>query len=270
MPAIPSPGFSLSCCSIALRDKPVLEALEVLAGAGFPAVELWQGHFGGLGPDGLADLRESCRNLGLAVPVLAPYFSFTRGPARLEDSLRDAEAVLSAGAVLGVKKIRTFVDCGPDGLSGARAGAADWQVAGAGLRRLCRLDPAVEFVVETHDNTLADSVPSIRRLFDMVAMPNLRLNFQANEDFLARGFLASLEDLYPLVSHMHWQQVRPDHTHTYLEEPGLIDFRELVAFLRRKNYTGGASVEYCWAGVPPERLETAARFLTAVCEAGEA
>jgi sugar phosphate isomerase/epimerase len=264
MSALPSPGFSLCCCSIALRDKPVFEALEVLAGAGFAGVELWQGHFSGLDASGLAGLREKCRALGLSVSVLAPYFSFTRGSDRLEESLREAEKILVAGSVLGVKKIRTFVDCGPDGLPSARASAGDWEAAAVGLRRLCRLDPAVEFVVETHDNTLADSVPSIQRLFDAVAMPNLRLNFQANEDFLARGFLASLETLYPLVSHMHWQQVSSDHTHTYLEEPGLIDFRELTAFLRQKNYAGSASVEYCWPGVPPERVATAARFLAAV------
>lgn len=264
MLCVAATGFPVSCCSIALRDEPVAEALEKIAGAGFAAVELWLGHFKDLPDSGLREVDARCRCLGLETTVLAPYFSFTRGPVRAAESLRDAEAVLGAASVLGVKKIRTFVDCGPDGLASARATDADWTAATAGLRELCRLDDAVEFVIETHDNTLADSLPSVRRLLDMVAMPNLRLNFQANDDFMQRGFLACLEEVFPAVSHMHWQQVGAGNAHTYVEESGAVDFGELVAFLRRKNYAGSASVEYCWPDVPAERLGSARRFLARI------
>ncbi len=257
-------GFPVSCCSIALRDRPVVEALEMIAAAGFAAVELWAGHFQGLPASGLRELSAHGQRLGLQITVLAPYFSFTRGPARAAESLRDAEAVLGAAVVLGVKKIRTFVDCGPDGLASAGASDADWTAAAAGLQELCRLDEAVEFVVETHDNTLADTLPAVRRLLDAVARPNLRLNFQANDDFMKRGFLTCLQEVFPAVSHMHWQQVGVGNKHTYVEDPGAVDFGELVAFLRGKNYAGTASVEYCWPDVPPERIGSASRFLASL------
>lgn len=263
-----APGFPVSCCSIALRDKPVAEALERIAQAGFSAVELWLGHFQGLPDSGLREVAAQSRHLGVEITVLAPYFRFTRGPAWAEESLRDAGAVLGAAAVLGVKKIRTFVDCGPDGLASAQATDADWAAATAGLQKVCRLDGAVEFVVETHDNTLADTLPSVRRLLDAVAMPNLRLNFQANDDFMKRGFLACLQEVFPAVSHMHWQQIGPGNQLTYVEEAGAVDFGELVAFLRRKDYAGTASVEYCWPDVPEERLASACRFLEPLFAAG--
>ena len=256
-----STGFAVCCCSIALRTRPAEEAVAVVAGAGFPAVELWGGHFLDQEEPAWRALRTTCDALGLKVAVLAPYFSFTRGPERAAESLRTAETVLRAGRILGASKVRTFVDCGPDGLPSARAGEADWRAAVKGLQALCDLDPGTEFVVETHDNTLADGVEPIRRLFGAVDRANLRLNYQINEDFLRRGFLAALDELFPLVAHMHWQQATADGRHTYLEEEGAIDFGALIDVLHDRSYSGTVSVEYCWKDVEEERVGSTARFL---------
>lgn len=256
-----STGFSVCCCSIALRNRPAAEAVRVVAEAGFAGVELWGGHFLDQGESDWRALRGTCDTLGLSVPILAPYFSFTRGSERAAESLRTAETVLRAGEILGASRVRTFVDCGPDGLASARAGEADWKAAVEGLRALCDLDPGTEFVVETHDNTLADGVEPIRRLFGAVDRANLRLNFQINDDFLRRGFLAALDELFPLVAHMHWQQATADGRHTYLEEEGMIDFGALIEVLRARSYAGTVSVEYCWKDVEEDRVRSAARFL---------
>ena len=83
-------------------------------------------------------------------------------------------------------------------------------------------------VIETHENTLADTLPSIQRVFEEVQRPNLRLNYQGTEDFFERGYFECLETLYPLVSHMHWQQVPPGGVHDFIEESGIIDFPRLI------------------------------------------
>jgi sugar phosphate isomerase/epimerase len=241
--------FTISCCSIAFRDRPLHEALAEIARAGFAGVEIWHPHVAQMSGQELQDVAGAGARLGLKMTVLAPYFSFTRGQERRRESLRHAVEVLGTARTLGIGKIRTFVDCGDDGLSSREATAADWKDACDGLKELCALDPDIEFVVETHEATLADSLPSVRRLFHEVGAPNLRLNYQANSDFLERGFLACLQALFPFVSHMHWEQIKSGGGSTYLEESGLIDFAALISLLIERRYQGTASVEYCWSPV---------------------
>jgi sugar phosphate isomerase/epimerase len=258
--------FTIACCSIALRNKPIAEALEQIAAAGFRAVEILYPHVEKLDADGRRAVADQCRKLGVTPIVLAPYFSFTRGDEWVQRSLQTAREALEIAAVLGVKKIRTFVDIGPDGLPSARATEADWRAACAGLKELCALDPATEFVIETHENTLANTLPTVQRLLAEVDRPNLKINFQLTTDFAERGYMKCLETHFPHVTHMHWDQVRDDMSGTYIDEPGRIDFAELIAWLVAKGYRGTASVEYCWNPIDEERLPSAVRFLDGVME----
>ena len=262
--------FTISFCSIGLRNKPVTEALDQIARAGFRAVEILYPHLEKLNEEELHGVAAQCAKLGVKPIVIAPYFSFTRGAEWRQRSIETARAVLKAAAILQVKKIRTFVDIGPDGLPSQRATASDWAAACDGLRELCELDPGSDFVVETHENTLANTLPTIERLLKEVARPNLRLNFQANTDFMQRGFMQCLEILYPHVSHMHWEQVCDGKPSAYIDEPGQIDFAQLIGWLKAKGYRGSASVEYCWQPVDEERIPSAVRFLDAIVAGLEA
>ena len=254
-------SFLISCCSIALRDQSIYDAAEKIARAGFTGIEIWHPHIEKMDHTELRDVAEHCAGLGLKISVIAPYFSFTQGRERWEQSLQIAGRALESAKILGVKKIRTFIDCGPEGISSANASASHWISARDGLRKLCTLDPATEFVVETHENTLADTLPSVGRILEEVALPNLRLNYQANHDFLERGYLTCLEILYPAISHLHWEQIRTDESPTYIEEEGVIDFAAMLDFLREKKYSGTASVEYCWSPVEDARICTAWSYL---------
>ena len=170
----------------------------MVAEAGFSGVEVWYPHVEKLGETELREVKAQCSRLGLVPTVIAPYFYFTRGQEPLLETLRTAEAVVRAAQVLGISKVRTFTDCGPDGLASGDATPEDWRAARDGLRELCAMDPGMEFVVETHEQTLADSLPSVRRLLDEVATPNLRLNYQATAAFLEQGFFRMPEGAVPL------------------------------------------------------------------------
>lgn len=254
--------FLISCCSIALRNLPVFDAVERIARAGFPGVEILYPHIEQLDEAALRELKERCSSLGLAITMISPYFFFTRGREKAMESLRTAGKAIEAAHILGVKKIRTFIDCGPDGLPSSKAEDGHWQGARAGLKELCALDPAIEFAIETHENTLADTLPSVRRILEEVSAPNLALNYQANADFLQRGYLVCLASLFPAVTHMHWEQLMSDGAPTYIEETGVIDFAELIGFLRSRSYSGTASVEYCWTPVEEGRIDSAWRYLS--------
>ncbi len=258
--------FSISCCSIALREHPVAAAIDLIAAAGFGGIEFWFPHLENLDHAGLLNVSDQCARKQLTPLVISPYFSFTRGEEWKLKSLDTARQALKIAKVLEVGKIRTFVDIGPDGLPSHRATPTHWHAAREGLRELCALDPNSLFVVETHVNTLADTLPSVQRLLEEVDRPNLRLNFQANPDFLQRGYRESLEALFPYIHHLHWQQHRADGTETYLEEAGLINFQAVIEWLLSKNYRGTASVEYCWQPVDENRIGTAACFLSGIAK----
>lgn len=269
MPSIAEPPISsgskrplLSCCSIALRELPVSSAIEVIAKAGFRGVEIWFPHIQHLSNSELREVADRCMHLDLSVPVIAPYFSFTRGAEMLRNSLKTAETVLGAAEILRSEKVRTFIDIGRDGLASREAEPHHWKSATEGLKQLCALDTSRQFVVETHENTLADSLPSARRIVEEVTAPNLKINFQSNRDFLSRGYIPCLSALYPAVSHLHLQQIRADASETYVEEEGQIDFHEVLAWLRNHHYAESLSVEYCWTPVEAARLSSAFTFLT--------
>jgi sugar phosphate isomerase/epimerase len=262
--------FPVSCCSIALRDLGITEAVEIIAEAGFPGVEVWYPHVAGLDAEELRALKDRCAELQLGMPVISPYLRFTRGREEWLASMKTAEEVLLICKALGVRKVRTFIDTGDDGIASKDAEEEHWEAAIAGLKDLCGLDPGVEFVVETHENTLADTLPSVRKVFEAVGRGNLRLNYQATRDFLERGYVECLGELFPLVSHMHWEQIGEDSCATYLEESGVIDFPALIGYLAEKQYAGTASVEYCWLGVDERRVGSAWKYLAGIFEGGAA
>ena len=261
-------GFLVSCCSIAFRDKPITEALESIKAAGFCGVEIWFPHIEKMSEGELRELASLCSESGIRIPVIAPYFSFTRGPEAACQALSTAANAIRVAAILGCKKIRTFVDIGPDGLPSRLADKGDWDAACRGLRELCSMDPSIEFVLEAHENTLADTYPSIIHLFERVEAPNLKLNFQIVPDFLERGYMKCLRELFPLVGHLHLHQVAPRGVHTYIEEAGWIDFHELITFLRRQGYGGTASLEYCWSPVAAGRCDSEAAYLADCFDSG--
>ena len=117
-----------------MRDRPLAEAFQLISEAGFRAVEIWWAHLEKLAPEAQRTLAAKCAESNLAATVISPYFYFTRGPEWRERSLRTARDVLAAGTYFGTKKVRTFVDSGPDGLASVNATEADWAAARVGLQ----------------------------------------------------------------------------------------------------------------------------------------
>ena len=261
---MPKSPFTIACCSLALRNRPMQEAINIIADAGYDGIEILYRSIETLDEAALRELAQLCVQRNLPVVAISPYFMLTRGREVWLETMKTAEKVLQAGAIFGAKKVRTFVDAGPDGLPSCRADENHWKAAIEGLQTLCAMDPSVEFVVETHNDTLADTLPSVQRLFSEVNKPNLRLNYQAITDFMDRGFFETLETLYPLMSHMHWEQVLPDGNVTYIDEPGSIDFPKLLNYLVSKGYTGTASVEFCWTPIEESRVYSAWKFLSGI------
>jgi len=251
----------LGFCSIAYRNEPLEQIIPRLAKIGYDGIEVFFQHVQDRDAASLASLRRLADDNGIALFTVSPYFAFTRGQKEYDDSIETAKKAVAVAQALGVKKIRTFVDVANTGLASANATSALWEQAMRGLRTITALDRDLEFVVETHEYTLADTVPTTQRLMKETDAPNLKINFQANEEFRKFGVNAAFDALQPWISHMHVAQITPDHADGYVENAGELDIVDFIGHIKRAGYSGSMSVEYCWQNVPAERAETAYRFL---------
>ena len=253
--------IQLNFCSIAFRHEPLEQIIPRLTSIGYDGVEVFFTHVDGMDAAGLKAIRRQADELKIRLPVFSPYFCLTRGPVEYDQTLRTASRAIEVAQILGVTKIRTFTDVGPDGLASAHATNAHWEQAVRGLQTITAMDRNLEFVVETHEQTLADTVDTIRRLMREVSAPNLKVIFQSCKDFLRHGLNTAFDDLAPWISHLHLHQTAASQGDGWVESAGEIDFPDFITHIKRAGYRGSMSVEYCWRDVPWERAESAHRYL---------
>lgn len=196
--------MNLSLCTISFRHQ--LISIEEIAswarGHQFNGIELWGVHAQNLsqthdyGGDWL-------RSQNLRAPMLSDYL-----PVAGEKNVAIDKAVelCRLACRWGAKKIRTFA---------GNRGSSDVpdEQRRAWVRRMRDLCSVVEsfglrLVVETHPNTLADTLPSTRRLVDEINHAALRLNFDVIHVW--EGGTEPIEafrELFPLIDHLHLKNV---------------------------------------------------------------
>ncbi len=249
---------------MAFREHLLPEVFDLTQDLGYTQLEIWERHLFETPSTDWPHIVQDLAVRGLSAPVVSPFLSFTRGAERLLKSQQAAAKAIEIAALLGSSRFRVFTDVGPDGLSSAAAAPEDWRVAVAEISRLCRQNPQLLFVLETHPWTLADTVASTERLLHEVAQPNFKINFQPIQTFLDDGLDDVLERLWPAIAHMHWHQMKPDGGLGYLHEPGQVDFEKLAAFLMGHDYEGTISIEYCWPDANLDMMRTDTRFLEGI------
>jgi len=252
---------TISFCSLAFRNEPIETVVRRLADIGYDAVEVFFHHVDKHSQQQLGELRDTIRKLGISPIVLSPYLWLTRDEKLYAETMEIATRAVEIARSLGIPKIRTFTDAGSDALPSEKATEAHWAQCIKGLREITAMAPEIDFVVETHDCSLANTIESCKRLIQETNASNLHLNFQPTTEFLEKGYIESFDALFPWIAHMHIAQAGEGHADHWLEGPGLIDFPAVFRHLKGKNYQGTLSVEYCWQGVPWERAESALRFI---------
>lgn len=196
--------MKLSICTISFRHH--LVSLDQLAPwaahAGFHGIELW-----GVHAQNLATRPEYdgvwLDSHGLVAPMLSDYLPL-QGDARA--AIGKTELLCGLSRRWGAKKLRTFA--GHKGsFAVTREERQDWT---SRLRDLCVVAEAegVSLLIETHPNTLADTLASTLRLVEEVDHPALRLNFDVIHVWEGGDDPESaFRILEPLVAHMHLKNV---------------------------------------------------------------
>lgn len=198
--------MKLSVCTITFRHHLLCfsEIVEWTQRNGFDGVELWGAHARGLmrtHPEYDADWL---RTYGLSVPMLSDYLP-TDGD--ITDTRHRAIELCRIAQHWSARKIRTFAGNRPSAeLSRDESRALAGRIGEiAGIVH----DHGIRLLVETHPNTLADSVDSTLSLLADANHPGLGINFDAlhiweggDDPVLARRTLADF------IGHYHLKNVR--------------------------------------------------------------
>ncbi|WP_062310010.1 sugar phosphate isomerase/epimerase family protein [Alicyclobacillus sendaiensis] len=247
-----------SICTTGMKDRPLEDILRLVrawraSGAPIEGLEIWVGHlepYAARGPSALEELASRLADERLAVPVISGYTYFSRSPRDRDADLRDIRRYAEMASALGGPAIRTFFGH----LASRQASPELWDESLAALveARAIARGMGTDLLVETHYQTFADSVASLRSLLDSVPGGDLGLIFDA-ANFNPDHFdpLDVLREVYPAVRHVHCKNYHWNHEAWYQSVPvsafdpsGDVDNDRVLRELAARGFEGFVSLEY--------------------------
>ena len=194
------------------------------------------------------------------MPMLSPYLgNFNLAMTNYDEMIDRTKAAAPVAVKLGIPLLRAFVgwtcEC-----SSLTASEEYWRFNLKGFREMVAIaaDHGLTIAMETHGQTLVDSVQGVRRLLDE-ADGRLRVNFQL-DDMAANSNLpdgvAAYEAVKPWVVHMH----------VPLSAQGtekVVELHKILDAMRRDGFKGFFSIEQCSGkGEPQDAVKDGIRMLT--------
>jgi sugar phosphate isomerase/epimerase len=241
--------MKVALCTIAYQEQALEEALDRAAAMEFDGVELW-----GKPPHlpvaaGEAEGRaigEAIRERGLEAAVFGSYLRAVEEPFAAA-----ADALLAVARGLGAPLVRVWAaDRGSD-----RADDAIYALTARNLTDLCRrgADLGLRFVLERHNNTLADTLDSTLRLLEMSAAPNLGVNYQILGGADTATAVAEIQHLAGRIWNVHAQNHRREDGVSAASDlcSGEIDYEKVVDALHAVGYEGYLELEFIRRGTTP-------------------
>lgn len=193
-----------SVCTISFRHQ--LISLENIAhwakSHQFDAIELWGVHAKNLRQTPELN-REWLAAQGLSVSMVSDYLPLD---GDREKSLANAKEMCELTKSWGTNKLRTF----SGGKGSANVGEAERAAWTERLREYCQVaeDQGIQLVVETHPNTLADTLQSTIQLIEEVNHPALKINFDVIHVWeMGSDPELALEKIAPLIVHLHFKNI---------------------------------------------------------------
>ena len=250
-------------CTIAFRDLPFVEVLDLAVSAGFDGVEPWGR------PDHTPDpfdedvvkrAADAVQSRGLEISQFGSYANPTA--KCFEEQMKDALAIAK---IYQTKVIRVWAgDCGS-----ADAVDAQWEAAINGFVSFCDrvADAGMTLVVEMHNGRLSDTVDGCLKLIEAVNRENFRMNFQPMFSNTPETTLEEAQRISPFVSTVHAQNyVSIGKNKRSLISDGLVDFDKVVRIFRAVGFDGYLEVEFVKEDDPVAALAADALYLRKLCE----
>lgn len=250
-------------CTIAFRDLPFEEVLDLAVDAGFDGVEPWgkPDHTPDpFDPDVVKKASDAVTARGLEVAQYGSYANPTD-----EAFAQQVEDALTAAELYKTDMIRVW---------GGNCGSADaaedqWTLAIDGFKTFCdkAADKGMALAVEMHGNRLSDTVDGCVRLIEGVQRDNFRMNFQPMFTDTPEQTLDAAQQIAPFVSTVHAQNyVTVGKNTRSLVSDGLIDYNTVIGIFRSVGFDGYLEVEFVKEETPVDALKADAAYLRQLCE----
>ena len=242
-------GPRIALCTIAFRERLLADALDMAAQLGFPGVELWgrEPHVSeNYDYNRVRLVKKMCEERGLEIAALGSYVRF--GATRKNSDAAPLVDTLQTARTLRTPIVRVWASDVPS----EQADEKLWKRVVSEAREAAERSRGlgITLAVEMHDDTLADTADSARRLVEEVDCDNFRLNFQPSAWERDEDVMQRLEKVLPYVVHCHAQNFSKLATGEFdgfkraSLRDGLIDYRAIVDTLVEAGYCGWISVEF--------------------------
>lgn len=255
--------MKIGLCTIAFRDHPFEQVLDLAVSAGFDGVEPWGKPDHTPDPldiDVVREASDAVRSRGLEVSQYGSYANPTEDD--FEQQMADALAIAH---IYQTGKIRVWVgSCGS-----ADATDDQWSAAIGGFITFCdrAADENIELVVEMHNGRLSDTVEGCLRLIEGVERDNFRMNFQPMYTDTRETILDAAQRIAPFVSTVHAQNyVETGKNTRSLISEGIVDFGTVIGIFRAVEFDGYLEVEFVKEDNPEEALKADAAYLRKLCK----
>jgi sugar phosphate isomerase/epimerase len=232
--------------SSARVSRPLAELLPALEGAGFYKLEIFEPHLT-LAPDEFA-LVDLFAQHHLSPMVLSSYLDLSPEANPEEKFAPQAQSVLARVERFGFKKVRLFPGRSPS----PEQTAETVQAVAERLRHLADHRPEVEFLLETHDGSLADEPADVVEVIKQCARPNVGLLWQPTFFNKPDFTQAQFELQKPYIRHFHLQNRDAELGFVPLGE-GLVPWE---AILRDLNFGADITLEFVPSGIcAPDKFD---------------
>jgi len=230
-------------CSIACKNGQwtAEQIIDVAADLKFDGIELWGNFLGDAGPDRQRQILQYCRDKGLAVPMISPYIGFFDiAKGNHAPMVAECEKFLKIARSLGVPRIRSFAGFVCE-ITAATCDDANWAYAINGFAEYAALAEQydVDLALETHQQSLIDAMSGIHMLLKGVPSRRLKINFQIDD--LPENSKMTITEIW----HRLRDRVVHAHYHVPTSDAKREQTRELFRCMKRDNWDGFVSVEYC-------------------------
>jgi sugar phosphate isomerase/epimerase len=251
--------FSFS--TVAWRHKKINleDMIYIISLLGYDGIEIWEKHLYGY-ETSLDSIKKQLSYCRLEVPMIVPYFDFTSSLKKWKQSIIAAERSIQFANALNCKLIRCFTGrIGSDHVTEKqRAACVD------GIRIIAEKakEYKLSLAIETHVNTLVDSIGATKQLIEDINMSNVALNLDFFNLFEIEdkiNLLELIDELYPYIFHIHVKNALKksgilspfnfimDRTRKINEirnlKDGILDYDEVISHLIDHNYQRFVSIE---------------------------
>ena len=247
-------------CTIALSDKPILEALDIAHRCGCDGVEIW-GKDGHLPPEvsdeEIERVKKLCEERNLQIITYGSYLRLLSD--EFEQSYR---RVVDCADTLGARMIRIWAGH----ISSKDATDDIVDTAAEQLQKLGDYadDKDLLIVIENHDNSLADNSQMILRLINQASRKNVKSYWQPSFRGDREDWYQSLRNLLPVLAGIHAQNYSGEYTTRKQTFNGDVDYTKIASILKEHDIHCPIFVEFPAPGEPAQTIADDINYLKSI------